>query len=116
MAFKEKWLPAADGVYTDLEERAKTAFLNRKKKKRAKSSKIEGLFKQVDKTIDLLLNNPKHPSLNTHPYESIKHPYNPKEKVFEAYAQNKTPAAYRVFWCYGPNAKEITIIAITAHP
>ena len=31
-------------------------------------------------------------------------------------AKNKTPGAYRVFWCYGPNTGEITIIAITPHP
>ena len=38
------------------------------------------------------------------------------EKVFEAYAEQLTPAAYRVFWYYGPAAKQITIIAITPHP
>ena len=37
-------------------------------------------------------------------------------KVFEAYAENKTPQAYRVFWHYGHKKSEITIIAITSHP
>ena len=31
-------------------------------------------------------------------------------------AENNTPAAYRIFWFYGPGKKEITIIAITPHP
>ncbi|MGB0059930.1 hypothetical protein [Candidatus Binatus sp.] len=38
------------------------------------------------------------------------------EKVFEAYAENNTPAAFRVFWHYGPGTGQMTIVAITAHP
>ena len=38
------------------------------------------------------------------------------EEIFEAYAENKTPAAWRIFWYYGPNKKQITILAITPHP
>ena len=78
--------------------------------------RYEGLVKQIRKSLAYLQTNPKHPSLQTHPYSSIEHPLNPKEKVFEAYAQNRTPAAYRIFWCYGPEKKQITIIAITSHP
>jgi hypothetical protein len=76
----------------------------------------EGLVKQIKKSLGYLQHNPKHPSLQTHPYTSIENPYHPKEKVFEAYAQNKTSSAYRIFWCYGPNKRQITIIAITPHP
>ena len=80
------------------------------------TSRHEGLVKQIKKSLGYLQHNPKHPSLQTHPYSSIENPLNPKEKVFEAYAQNRTPAAYRIFWCYGPEKKQITIIAITSHP
>jgi hypothetical protein len=38
------------------------------------------------------------------------------EEVFESYAEQATPAAYRIFWCYGPKKGQITIIAITRHP
>ena len=76
----------------------------------------EGLVKQIKKSLAYLQHNPKHPSLQTHPYSSIEHPYNPKEKVFEAYAQHRTPSAYRIFWCYGRGENRITIIAITPHP
>ena len=75
-----------------------------------------GLVKQIKKTLGYLQSNPKHPSLQTHPYSSIEHPYNSKEKVFEAYAQDNTPSAYRIFWCYGPGKRQLTIIAITPHP
>ena len=75
-----------------------------------------GLVRQIKKSLGFLQHNPKHSSLQTHPHTSIEHPYNPREKVFEAYAQNKTPSAYRIFWCYGPEKCQITIIAITPHP
>ena len=38
-----------------------------------------------------------------------------KQKMFEAYVQNRTPSAYRVFWCYGPGQREITVIAVAPH-
>ena len=76
----------------------------------------KGLVKQVKKSLGYLATDPKHPSLKTHPYDSISHPYDPAQKVFEAYAQNNTPSAYRLFWCYGPNERQITVIAITPHP
>ncbi len=114
--FELKWTIEAAELYEDLEKRAEISFSNRKKRKQTKSSKIEGLFKQIYKTVNLLKSNPRHPSLHTHEYDSIENPYNPKEKIFEAYVQNKTPGAYRVFWCYGPKQKNITILSITPHP
>jgi len=71
-------------------------------------------YKAVKKTITFLTKNPRHNSLQTHEYSSLKGPDN--EKVFEAYAEQNTPAAYRVFWYYGPSKGMITIIAITSHP
>ena len=73
----------------------------------------EERHKAVKKTIKLL-SNPRHPSLQTHPYSSLTGPNG--EKVFEAYAQQNTPAAYRVFWYYGPGKRVITVFAITPHP
>jgi hypothetical protein len=71
-------------------------------------------LKAVRKALGYLETNPKHPGLGTHKYSSLSGPRG--EDVFEAYAENKTPAAYRIFWFYGPEKKEITIIAITPHP
>ena len=70
--------------------------------------------KAVRKALGYLETNPRHPGLGTHKYASLSGPRG--EDVFEAYAENKTPAAYRIFWFYGPEKKEITIIAITPHP
>ena len=71
-------------------------------------------LKAVRKALAYLENNPRHKSLNTHEFTSLSNRLG--IKVFEAYAENNTPAAYRIFWCYGPNSENITIIAITAHP
>ncbi len=114
--FTVQWTPEATQTYEELREKALRSVAARKKKAKSKSSKDEGLFKQVHKTIELLKNNPKHPGLKTHEYDSIANPFDGKKKVFEAYAQNNAPGAYRVFWSYGPGPKEITIIAIKPHP
>lgn len=71
-------------------------------------------YEAVKKTIRLLAENPRHKSLQTHQFFSLKGPKG--EKVFEAYAEQKTPAAYRVFWFYGPSRGKIMILAITPHP
>ncbi len=95
----------------------------------------EKRFKAVVKALRFLTENPKHPSLNTHKFESLIGPAG--VEVFEAYAEDKTAGAYRIFWCYYPPRKAktsksqsrktgldkqaedrptITILAITAHP
>jgi hypothetical protein len=71
-------------------------------------------LKAVRKALGLLEINPRHPGLNTHKFTSLAGPNG--EEVFEAYAENRTPAAYRIFWHYGPGKNVITIIAITPHP
>jgi len=114
--FTIRWTKTAEDTYKELKANAAASLKNRKASAKAKSTKNEGLFKQVHKTITQLAANPKHPGLQTHEYDSIKNPYDKASKVFEAYAQNKTSGAYRVFWCYGPKKGEITIIAITPHP
>jgi hypothetical protein len=71
-------------------------------------------LKAVLKALGYLETNPRHPGLNTHKYESLSKEYG--IEIFEAYAENKTPQAYRMFWHYGPGKRTITIIAITPHP
>ena len=71
-------------------------------------------LKAVRKTLGYLESNPRHPSLRTHEYKSLSGTGG--EKVFEAYAEQSTPAAFRVFWRYGPEKQQITIVAITRHP
>lgn len=72
------------------------------------------ILKDVRKALGLMQTNLKHPSLNTHEFKSLKGPNG--EKIFEAYAQNETSGAYRIFWYYGPERQTISIIAIIPHP
>jgi len=81
----------------------------------------KGLHKQLLKTLHLLRSNTRHPSLKTHRYFGFMGPNG--EPVWEAYVQNRTPGAYRVFFCYGPDTIEsgkrqavITILKLTLHP
>jgi hypothetical protein len=105
MQRKIKFTPTADAQFAALENSPSSA----------------ALLEQVRKAIGYLEINPHHPSLHTHEFTSLSGASG--EKVFEAYAQNNTPGAYRIFWCYGPDEIKgkkrilvITIIAITRHP
>lgn len=71
-------------------------------------------YKAVKKALLFLSQNLRHPRLKTHEFTSLKGPNG--EKVFEAYAEQSTPSAYRIFWHYGSRNKQITIIAVTPHP
>ena len=66
------------------------------------------------KTLALMETNLRNPSLQTHKYNAIQGQNG--EEVFESYVENRTPAAFRIFWHYGPNQQEISVIAITPHP
>jgi hypothetical protein len=81
----------------------------------------KGLHKQILKTLGLLEINPRHPGLHSHEFQSLVGANG--ERVWEAYAQNQTPEAYRVFFHYGPDEHSaekrvpiLTIVAITPHP
>ena len=105
MQRKIKFTPTADEQYSALESAPSRA----------------AIFEQVRKALGYLEINPHHPGLNTHEFTSLTGANG--ERVFEAYAQNNTPGAYRIFWHYGPDetkAKKripvITVVAITPHP
>jgi hypothetical protein len=84
-------------IYKDLEDKAE----KKSNKKITKNSLTVGLLKQIKKTLNFLIRNPRHPGLHTHEYSGLKNPWDFKQKVFEAYVQNRIPEAYRLFWCYG---------------
>ena len=105
MQRKIKFTPTADEQYTGLENAPSKG----------------AIFEQVRKAIGYLEIDPRHPSLNTHEFTSLAGANG--EKVFEAYAQNNTPGAYRIFWHYGPDETRgkkrtpvLTVVAITRHP
>ena len=96
--FELEWTEEAKSVYHRLKDNP--------------SQKIR--YNTVRKTLKYLGKDPHHNSLQTHPFLSLEGPNG--EKVFEAYAQQKTPAAYRVFWYYGSKRGTIIVFAITSRP
>ena len=79
-----------------------------------KNPSQKDIRKAVRGWMGFLETNLRYLSLNTHEFRPLKGPNG--EKIFETYAQQKTPGAYRVFLYYGPERGMITIIAITPHP
>lgn len=71
-------------------------------------------LKEVNKALQFLAHDPRHPGLHTHKYNDMEGANG--EEVFEAYAENNSPGAYRIFWHYGPGRAVITVIDIHHHP
>jgi len=71
-------------------------------------------YRKVLKCLGLLEGDPRYPGLHSHRYGDYDDVHG--EKIWESYVENKTPGAFRVFWHYGPDDGEITIVAITPHP
>jgi hypothetical protein len=97
--------PEMAAVWSDLSTRKLQGKLDRNE---------ERFFKKLVKTLGFLGENPRHHSLQTHEIDALTGKYG--FKVFEAYLENKTPAAGRVFWAYGPDKGDITILGVEPHP
>lgn len=79
-------------------------------------------LKKVRKALGLLGRDPRYPGLNSHGYENF--PGHGDEKVWDSYVENNTPSAWRIYWMYGPDEKDletgqdipvITVLQISAH-
>lgn len=78
------------------------------------TGKEKNLFTKLNKALRLLESNPRSNSLATHEINSLSIKYG--FKVFQSYLENNVPVAGRIFWAYGPNKGQITILAIEPHP
>ncbi len=76
--------------------------------------KEEKFFKKLVKALGYLAENPRHNSLASHEIDDLTRKYG--FKIFQSYLENHTPAAGRVFWAYGPDKQDITVLAIEPHP
>lgn len=84
-----------------------------KKKSKSISKDNDQLLKRIAKVIKTLMTNPKHPGLQTHEIKPLSARYG--QKVFQSYL-DQGQNANRLFWVYGPQKRDITIIAIEPHP
>jgi len=78
------------------------------------SAQYQKKLDKVRRTLGRIQQNPRHPGLNSHKYDSIEGLAG--EEVWESYVENRTPSAWRVFWHYGPAQGVITIVTIGPHP
>ena len=88
--------------------------LTMKVKSETAAKKEEKLYRQLGKAMYLLSQNPRHPGLQSHEISALTARYD--IKIWESYLENNTPAAGRIFWAYGPEQGDITILSIEPHP
>ena len=98
-------LPEMDALWNDLSTRKLQGKLEKNEEK---------FFKKWVKTLGYLEQNPRHNSLASHEIDDLtrKHGF----KIFQSYLENATPAAGRLFWAYGPDKGDITVLAVEPHP
>lgn len=78
------------------------------------SKKDEELYMKWGSALKKLSVDPMYPSLHTHEIEPLSRRYG--MKVWQSYLENKTSKAKRMYWVYGPDQKDITIISLEPHP
>ena len=66
------------------------------------------------KSYGTICRNPRHTGLHSHEISSLTARYG--QKVWQSYLENDTPKAGRIYWCYGPEKGDITIVGLEPHP
>ncbi|MGO8700628.1 MAG: hypothetical protein ACLQVY_23305 [Limisphaerales bacterium] len=98
-------VPDMAALWSDLSTRKLQGRLSRNEEK---------FFKKLVRVLGFLGAIPRHASLQTHQIDSLTDKYG--LKVFEAYLENNTPGVGRIFWAYGPDRADITILGVEPHP
>ena len=97
--------PEMEALWLDLSTRKLKGGLDKDEEK---------LFKKLVKALGFLSSNPKHNSLASHEITELSRKYG--IRIFQSYLENNTPGAGRIFWAYGPDQGDITVLAIEPHP
>jgi hypothetical protein len=106
MAFRIRMgVPCMEALWNDLSTRKQAGKLDKTEEK---------FFKRWVKALAYLSANPRHNSLASHEIDELSRRHG--VKIFQSYLENKTPSAGRMFWAYGPDKGDITILAIEPHP
>ena len=72
------------------------------------------LFKKLGNALRKLSADSKYPSLKSHEIDALTNRYG--MKVWESYLENNNSGAMRIFWLYGSDREDITIIGLEPHP
>jgi hypothetical protein len=95
----------AEALINELGEKAVAGELNRDEK---------DLYRKIRKALQHLETNPRHPGLKSHEIDVLTEKYG--VRIWESYLENRKAGARRMFWIYGPETKEITIVGIENPP
>ena len=95
----------AEKLINELSDKARAGTLNRDE---------TDLYRKIRKALHNLETNPRHPGLKSHEIDVLTEKYG--VRIWESYLENKRSGARRMFWIYGPETKEITIVGIENHP
>ena len=101
-------------VYFDGEAEVKINELAAKAFADELSWEEKDLYRKLRKTFQHLETNPRHPGLNSNEIDVLTEKYG--VRIWESYLENKKAGARRIFWIYGPETREITIVGIEKHP
>ena len=71
-------------------------------------------LRKVNRCLAKLAADPAHPGLHSHRYQLFDEIYG--QSVWESYVENETPSAWRVWWAFGPDRGQITILMVGPHP
>ena len=106
MAFNIRMgLPEMEAFWNNLSTRRQQGKLDKEGEK---------FLKKLVKALAFLGQNPRYPGLASHEIDDLTRKYG--VKIFQSYLENNTPAAGRLFWAYGPDKGDITVLAIEPHP
>lgn len=94
-----------EALWLDLSTRKQQGKLDRDEEK---------FFKKLVKTLGYLAADPRHNSLASHEITELSRKHG--NRIFQSYLENNTPGAGRLFWSYGPDKGDITVLAIEPHP
>ncbi len=97
--------PEMEELWQDLTTRKQQGRLDRDEEK---------FFKKLVKVLSFLGADPRHISLASHEISDLSRKHG--LRVFQSYLENNTPGAGRIFWAYGPESGDITVLAVEPHP
>lgn len=72
------------------------------------------LYQKWGQAMAHLARNPAYPGLHTHEIPQLSKRYG--MKVFQSYLENRNSRAARIYWVYGPDHHDITVIGLEPHP
>lgn len=98
-------VPEMKALWEDLQQKHKSGRANKAEEK---------IYKLMGKAMRLIANDPRYPGLRTHEITALTRRYG--TKVWQSYLENNTPKAGRIYWVYGPDKGDITIIGLEPHP